>query len=40
VAPLGYGVVFAAALCYRVFHPNSALVIGPRRLIDETTAPE
>jgi hypothetical protein len=39
-APLGYGVVLAAALGYRLLNPNSRLVIGPRRLIDETNAPE
>jgi hypothetical protein len=39
-APLGLGVVLAAALCYRLLNPNSPLVIGPRRLIDETNLPE
>ena len=39
-AALGYSVVLAAALGYRLLNPNSPLVIGPRRLVDGTNAPE
>ena len=39
-APLGYGVVLAAALGYRLLNPNSPLVSRSRRLIDNANAPE
>jgi hypothetical protein len=39
-APLGYGAVLAAALCYRLLKPKSPLVIRSRPLIGSTKAPE